>query len=683
MRKVPELTQQLADDIAKTVMVQLRTSRDFKRPRMLQIRENEDLYNGIMKQSIVRETSEPFPFMSGFVDYLYSQVDEPPNVEYEHTDEADYKTAKKTTAFFNQEKDSVLPTAKWSLKDRWSKKLAIFSGKAILKYFAEDYAGYCSHLNVVDHYDFHCEPAGGGHLENHLFCGEEGIFVTKEDLEERAEEGYYDMVQVQSILTRGSQQDYKENDDEEGIRNNRYGLAALDPVSNNYVGTPVYKFLEWYITYKGIRWQVTLDKDTGTWVRIKALREVIPPLDVYNYEAFYPYVTWSTHEDPKVFWSKGPCDDARPIAKAINKLLNQEIYNREKKNKGVRFYDPEMVDDIEALVDERADSLIPINTNGGKKALSSALYRVEHGDIDGTVDLVQFLDQYHGQKSGSTASSMGQAESNKKVGIFFGEMQQIQKRLSVLNRSYREAWAEIGLRFLLGLEMYLTDEKSVKLIGANGIEWSTISKADLKTQKALSIKITGGNEEAEKNAIKQEQKLKALGQTSTVNAQWKDREILKNSGYTDDGLKDAFNNIDASSQELMSEAAEAIEMIVSGKKMPELNRGANVAFMQKIIDFGNNLSLDDKKKENQIATLLYKYAEDHASIVAENEARKAQEMVIQASAGAFMANANTPEGVAMASSTMANTAMNSAVPETPAKISPVSPSQAPTTPALF
>jgi hypothetical protein len=105
--------------------------------------------------------------------------------------------------------------------------------------------------------------------------------------------------------------------------------------------------------------------------------------------------------------------------------------------------------------------------------------------------------------------------------------------------------------------------------------------------------------------------------------------------------------------------------------------------MQKIIDFGNNLSLDDKKKENQLATLLYKFAEDHASIVAENEARKAQEMVIQASTGAFMANANTPEGVAMASSTMANTAMNSALPESPANISPVSPSQAPQTPALF
>lgn len=683
MRTVPELTQQLADDLAKTVMLQLRTSRDFKRPRMLQIKENEDLYNGIMKMSVVRETSEPFPFMSGFVDYLYSQVDEPPFVEFEHTDEADLKTAKKVTALFDQEKDSVLPNAKWNLKDRWSKKLAIFSGRAILKYFADDYNGYCSHLNVVDHYDFHCEPAGGGHLENHLFCGEEGIFVTKEELEERAEDNYYDMVQVQSLIVGGHNAEYKENDDQEGIRVNRFSQGQLDPVSNNYVGTSIYKLVEWYLTYKGVRWQVTVDDQTGTWVRVKALRDVIPPLDIYNYESFFPYITWATHEDPKVFWSKSPCDDARPIAKAINKLINQDIYNREKKNKGTRFYDPEMIDDIEALADERADSLIPVNTSGGKKPLSSALYRVEHGEISGTIDMVQFLDQYHGQKSGATASAMGSAENNKKVGIFFGEMQQIQKRLSVLNRSYREVYAELGLRFILGLEKYLTNEKSVKLIGANGIEWTSITSQDMKTNKALSIKIKGGNEESEKNAIQSERKLSALDKVKTVNPQWKDREILKNGGYSDDAIKDAFNNIDASSQELMSEAAEAIEMIVTGKEVPELNRGANVAFMQKIIDFANNLSLDDKKKENQIATTLYKFAEDHAPIAAENEARKAQEMVLQASTGVTMANANTPEGVAMASNNMANSSMNSAIPETKPKISPLSPSQAPKTPALF
>lgn len=49
-KKIPELTRGLADQIALTSKIQLRTSTQYKNARMRQIGESEDLYFGIVKK---------------------------------------------------------------------------------------------------------------------------------------------------------------------------------------------------------------------------------------------------------------------------------------------------------------------------------------------------------------------------------------------------------------------------------------------------------------------------------------------------------------------------------------------------------------------------------------------------------------------------------------------------------
>lgn len=652
----------------------------YKQPRLNQIKESEDLYAGIVKRSLVRENTEPFPFMSGFVDHLYAEIDDAPNVEFGQNDEADYKTALKITAFFNNEKDSVLSHAKWNLKDRWCKKMAIFSGRGIMKYFSDSDPQYRSNLSVVDHYDFHCEPGGGGHLEDHLFCGEEGIFKTKEELLSGSKENFYDTIQVAKITMNTPANEYKENEDEANNRLNRHRGMGLDPQSNNYTGQELYKCVEWYLTVQGVRWYVLLDYRSQSWLRVKALRDIFTVIDSTG-DALYPYVSFATHEDPRVFWSKAPCDDARPIAKMVNKLLNQEVYNREKKNTGVRLYDPTMIEDIDALADQRPDGLIPVNTVNGKRALSGALFPVATGDITGTLDLVSFLDSFHGQKSGNTASSEGQTGNDKKVGIFFGELKQVEKRLSVYNKSYQEMWSEIGLRFVLGLDENLRGEMPIKLIGPSGVEWETLTRADLKRSRPLSINIKGGTEEAEKDEILAQKKSAALALVQTVNPAWKDRQALKNAGFSDEDLKEAFSPLDASNRELMSEAAQAIEDFEEGRT-PRLNRGANTAFMQKIVDFANDLNLNDKQKEMELATKLYDYAIAHAQIAADNENRQMINLVKQKAMAALGApGTGAPAGPgapgAGVSNALLNTTINSATPAAPAKPALATPSPVP------
>jgi hypothetical protein len=631
-----ELTAALADEIAKVSAEQLRTSRQYKAPRLKDIRESENLYLGIVPKSLRNPFNESFPYVPGFVDTIVSETDEPPHVTFSPQEEADLKSALKYTAAFEVFASSTAPNAKLALKDRHAKKLAAFGGRGIYSFFAESDPEFKATFAVKDYYEFHCEPNGGGLLEDHLFCGEDSVFKTDEELRKGAEEGFYDRDQVAKVLTGTNANEYKENEDAHEDRNNRHRALGFDVGSNNYTGQKLYRFAQWFTTYRGERWYCLFDISTGMWIRVKPLKEVFK-------SGLYPYVSWATHEDPRVFWSKAPCDDARPIARTINRLLNQELYNREKRNHGQRLYDPDMIMDLEALTDSRPDGVVPVKVGPGKN-INLAAIPVKVGEISGTIDLVGFLDSFSGQKLGVTPSSQGQSEPNKKVGIFFGEMQQIRRRFGVMNRSYREAYAELGTRFIHGLDEHLNTDMAIKIMGAGGVEWTTISKADLKTNRDLDIKVEGGSEQQERDEIKAKKKEAALAALTTVNPRWKDEQLLRNAGFDDEDIKHAFDETTSANRVLLSEAAQAEQDIVRGRE-PKLNRGANAAFMQHIIDFATDLTLDDKEKENRIAVALMDYAMAHVELAAENEARSAMELVRQRSAASAALPGAIPEPV--------------------------------------
>ena len=615
---MPELTQELADNITRIAVDQLRTSRDYKQVRMDQIKKSENLYAGVVKKQLKNPFNIPFPFMSGFVDHFLSKIDDPPTIEFTQQEEADFILSQKLTSAFENEVTSTRKGAKWALKDRWAKKLALFQGRGIYQYSTDKPDGkYKSNFDVIDLYDFHFEPDGGGHLENHLFCGKENIFKTKEELEQGMKEGKFDRLQTSKLITNTSNEEYKDNMDSHANRYNRQRAMGQDPESHNFVGQNTFRLNEWYLTHKGVRWYVLFDEVSNTWIRVKPLKEL------FSSER-YPFITWATNEDARNFLSKAPCDDARPVGEYINTLLNQELYNREKQNRGVRAYDAEMFNDVKSLASWRPDQLIPVDTKGGKRPVNSGIFQFNVAGLNGSLDLVSFLDGYVGQKTGSTPSSQGAADKNKKVGIFFGELQQVDEFIGTKNKSYREAWAEIGARYIEGLDDNLDSQGiAIKLMGAGGIEWATLKKGDMARQRELDIKVTGGSEQAELNELESRKKAATLGALATVNPKWRDEQLMKVAGFNPDEIKQAFSQTNSADEKLMSQAAQSIQDIIK-KKTPKLNQSANAAFMQKIIDFAKET---DVKPE--IFDALTDYAMAHVEIATENEARTAINLLSQ------------------------------------------------------
>lgn len=625
--------------ITEQSLMQLKTSRDFKRPRMKIIQENENLYLGIAEKEYKNPYNDCYPYMSGFVDYLLAEIDDPPSVVFSPQGEEDYKAAQRTTALFDNLTKSKLPNAQWDRKDRASKKLAIFSGVGILEFYSEG-EPFKTYLDNVDHYDFHCEPDGGGDLEAHLFCGKEGIYKTKQQLEAGVESGKYNKEKTKALLDRTSAQQFKDNQSAYTDRLNRQRGMGLDVESHNYVGQDVFALVEMYTTFKGKRYYCLLDDNNRTAIRIELLTDMFSIIEP-NEDALYPFSVWHTHEDPRVFWSKAPADDARPIAKIFNKLLNQQMYNRDKQNMGHRLYDPKMIKDVKSLGDWRVDGLTPVDTKNGERPLAGAVHTLQVGNLQGTIEMIQFLDSWTGQKTGSTPSSQGNAPSNQAVGIFRGELAQISKRLGVFNKSYTEMWAGLGLRFRVAIKDNLSSNTTrVKILGAKGVEWVDVSGEDLKPIKDYDILIEGG--QAEEIQRQEQNKLKAsvLDSVVTVNPKWKDIQKLKAVGYDEEELKEAFSLVDPGLKEILSEAAQAEQEIVSGGT-PELNSGANAAFMQHIINFAQNLTMEDKDQENTLAIKLMEYATAHTTIAVKNEARSALQMINDAKIKIGTATLNT------------------------------------------
>ena len=257
------------------------------------------------------------------------------------------------------------------------------------------------------------------------------------------------------------------------------------------------------------------------------------------------------------------------------------------------------------------------------------MYEFETEEITGTIDLVNWLDFYGGKKSGVDTNAQGaQDNPDQKVGIFFGNLQQMADRLGLYNKSYREAHLGLGLRHAFGLANFLTEKEAVKIIGEAGAEWEDLTSGEAKKAPDLDIDLSGGSAEVQANAAKSQKRENALLMIGkdpllrqSVNPQWYLGEILK-SGYMEESEIKVALSKDAGNLEMISDASNAIQEILKGKK-PKLRRTATTAFINYIVNFAQ----DEEVKMDQYKALM-DYAKAHLKIATDNAVKKAREVNI-------------------------------------------------------
>ena len=577
--------QELADKLTQIACLQLQTSNNYKKPLLEKWKQYEDLKAGNVKKKLRIQFSVALPVFTGMLDTLAADFDEPVELEFQKKHPSDYSKVQKIQASFDQEKKSLERTARWDYKSRIDKSINIMYGRSILKEYAESDPKYRNVLQVVHPTYFHCQPMGGGLLEDHLFCGEEGILRTESEIEDGAESGIYDKAQVKELKVKAGNKDYIQNvTDYQREKLARFQASGLDPDNHSYVGETTYNLCEWVLTHKGERYYLLFDPWTITWIRCEKLKDIFS-------KNLFPWTSWASFEDDKIFWSQSYADIIYPVADSIVTLFNQELTNREKSNMGARAYDKDMFPDV-AKLDEaqyRADALVPVDTKGGTRQIANGLYRFDTAQLQGTIELLDWTNKSLQQQSGISDISQGTAQNAaKKVNVAYMEQASVAKRLGYKSQSYTECWGEIGVRYVQGLKDHMSQKMYIEILGDTGIEPDVMTREDVMLKGEIGVNVvssTARKASAEKDRQAHADAIKLLIQDQNMNSEWRTAATLRYVGkFKEDEIKLALDTRNYASKESVAKAHIVIEELLADKD-PLINYAADTIFLKIIMDY--------------------------------------------------------------------------------------------------
>lgn len=593
----------------------------FKQPVYELWHKVEDFYyrSKSDRQALKQEVNINIPIVKSFIDTMVGEVHSPILLNFAHSNDAKKPKAAKVTAAWN--KISAPSKDAWNFKDLAGKKINLFQGRTIFKYFSTIVNGkYVSKLSPVDGYDFLIDPlAGGLSEENARYLGQRNILKYKYQLEK---DESYNQEKVSLLL--GSYPEDGEivfDHDEKQSRLNRFAVVGLDPYVYNYSKEPVVNMTEWYTNFKGNRVVLLFDEKTGVAIKAKKLKSVFKYVEEETLQPLWPYASYAAHFDLFNFWTPPLGISPAEINTIQNIAMNALLENMIKRNRGQKIYDQKLFKNP-ALLEYRYNGLVPVDLRRAKlQSIQQGFQALETPPISGIGEIISFLDNFSGQKFGINAGTEGNSGEDK-VGIYQGNQKQISKRLSIMNESFNQCYVKLGKLFYNGLRQNFTDKIMVEVIGEEGIGWEELTRDDVEAIGDYDLTITSSVSQLQKNLMEKEAKQKFLANETNnplVSKKFILRKKAEEAGFDSTEISQLLDVQNDGNSKIMSKASQAVQDIIAGKKV-ELYRGANTAFYQYIIDFADENS--DDLDQTQFIKLV-NYAKAHVTIVQRNMVRKA------------------------------------------------------------
>lgn len=643
------------DAIVQIAFLLWNNSQIFKQNRMNRIGLYERLYNNELPKKERQLFNICLPIFGGFEDALQANLTDPVKLQFEATNPQDYLVVPKLQAQFDREKDGLLPNQMWNSKARDLMHDALLSGRSIAKIYAENEPSYRNIFESVNYSNFHCQPMGGAYIENHLFCGEEAIYMTLEDI--ISNENFPKAQRNKIANFSYTDEWWQQLETTYGTHFARFRSMFQNVNANSFTGTKTLMLNQFCITRRGVRYYVLFDPISKNWLQIEKLHDLMGT-------DLYPYKSAATHQDSQVFWSKGFSDDIFSVAVVVSTLLNQELTNREKKNFNPRAYDPSMFTD-EAKLDAAQyipDRLVPADTMGGTRKIADGIYSFEVGSVTGTIDLVGWMQQNLGgligmsDLSGATGPQGKGQKKNATVQI--AQAQQVAKRIGFRADPFKEMFGQIGEAYVQGLKEFMPPKLAVKLIGEDGYtQEEELKRVEMTRTNTIGVKVLSTSAEDADNQAKTAKRMQALtmlAEDPGVNPMWRTEQTLKTVGGFDDAeIKMAMDLQTYGSKKQIAHASKAIQELLNGK-MPKIYYAAEAVFLQYIQDFvAENQNKVMKRKvhpthgiETYLIALFGDYMNTMAPVVQKNMQRKTQQQIQKQQMG----QAGQPVGQGAASS---------------------------------
>jgi hypothetical protein len=579
---------------------------DYRTPFVSEWHENENYLYGKKPKTLSKRSNIMIPLMAGFEDTLLSRLKTPISMVFGPTESSDVNKARKVTAL--RDFETSVTREDWEFKDIMTKKLAMVSGRGINKIYSE--YPYLHRLDPIDHYDFWVDPLTNGlSLESARYLGQDNIIISKAQLEANKS---YDKKNVAELIKAFSEDNEPNPDNENEEKANRISTIGANYNSYLKAGDASYTFTEAYTEINGIRAYVLYNREKKIIIKKRKLSEITGFLNKEQ-RPFYPFESWAYYPDLFNFWSPSPMSRVREIFILRNVSLNQIFDNSEAKNKPTRAYDPKTFTDPSRLV-YSPDAWIPVE--GGRDP-SKGTYTFPTESIIDPQQVSTILEDLAAKITGISSGASGVESSTTKVGIYYGNMQEIEKRMTLFELSYNRFHLRLGAKYLLYAKDRLDKETAIKVIGPNGVEYEEITQDDLVD---FDITITGGLSQANEDLLTKKAKGDFLAQNALsqlLNQRVRLELGMGLAGFGQDDIKRALepNLLD---EKQLIRADEDIQKLLLGTKFKQYLK-ADTTYMQRLFDYVMNNDLDKKDEET-----LLTYLREIQPIVIRNMYLKAQ-----------------------------------------------------------
>lgn len=574
-----DVKESVVKDLVTKALTEISTSRLHKQKRVKHWQKNEDMYYGKKVFTDTARANVDIGKMQGYVHTFMSKIDNPLTFKFKKRKEADLKSVKKVNALKDQDSNDD----DWNIKDIVGKKQMAMYGRAVFAYFASSVDGeYKPNLEPVDVYDFLIDPkAGGLDIEKARFMGRFNVTLDRTQIEAGIDKGYYIKKAAKELLKSGGQSTSAIGQTENTNKQNRETIeGGVSKESTTSPDDDEFYFWEWFTTYKGDRYYMLMT-DAGLCIRAEKLETMFPKTTKFPHGP-WPFWTYAAYPDLTEFWTPGPCDVVREIFTAQGLSINQMIDLAE------LIIDPMKVVNISKLVNKAHLKTRPggvIETKDNTR-VEDILQFVKFADIQTPKILYDTLDAISQSESGVTGGMRGLSEEDK-VSIYEGNQANAADRFGFVNKSYAQGYKRMSYLWLYGAQMNLKKKKAVDMIGGDGVEIVEITRKDLKGFAEFVPVVESSDAESMSDAKDRKQKfdfLAGLKGDHTYNQKKITEMQAALVGFTADDIREILDPETYGSQDLMSEAARDIEMLVLGKDVkPNLN--ANMAYMKKIIDW--------------------------------------------------------------------------------------------------
>lgn len=563
-----------------------------------------DLYYGKKKVSLITKANVHVPKMHGTIETFIAKVDTDVKIDFDAIEEGDKVKAAKMNSLIHRD----MSIGEWDLKDVVAKKQGAKFGRAIYKKWSTNENGFCDYLEVISCFDFIIDPLAGGlePMKKARYMGVDNIIKTIDELKDEPDD--YDMEEVEAMAMQMKSDRQADN---------QYGSKAAERMSLRlsdavFVSSNAVRLVEWYTYWEGEKWYVLFSPDFQRIVRAEPLVEVFD-----NNE--FPFSTWAVFPELDEFWTPGIGELVKEVNIVQNISISQILDNNAFQNYGMTAYDTTKIDDPMQLVPRPAGK-VPVN--GDPRA---AIMKLQFPSLDQAVTVYNLVENIFDKESGVNATAKGMPHSKRMSATeFAGLIEQTADRFFSANKTYQPCLKRIAKLYKDGVEQNMTRTKRIRILGADGFEWSEVTAKDASADLDISIS-TGAIEEQNKNLQRDRfgEFVARNAQNPLVNKRMLTEKDAQLSGLTQPEIDRLLHPELESDWKILSEASEENEILLDKEAKP--NQAATVGHVEKHLFYlktTNGLSKEQRER-------ILAHAKAEVPIASANEALRANKLITQ------------------------------------------------------